>query len=445
MAQQVTAELTDEGHVRLNVDGRIERLEGRDAAEGRIFLLRAVSELAAGQGSSVELTVTDAASGVTKLAVDPAGNVEQLPVVPEQEPAQEPEPAAQLPVEQPQKPAAPAVTQEATEGLQEPQQPTRRSSRPTAADFAASRPEAAVGPAQEGWQGVLNGLSGGSLRIAPGDKELQRRNWRASIQRGLAGHKTVVYINLKGGAGKTTITYLVAAVLGRVRGGNILAWDNNENKGTLGDRSMRANHDHTAIDLLANIDRFATPSNAHELVNYVHAQGENKFHVLASQNTAADKEVVDGTAFTQLHGVLKQFYHLMAVDTGNASTAGTWQAAVEIADEIVIVAMNKEDSAKTLASTVDTLVQMGYGEKLSNGVLLITQPPVPSKNKAARVAANKERLERTKAHFSHYVREIVVVPNDEALDDGGDIIYENLMPETQEAYLHATAAIVDGL
>jgi MinD-like ATPase involved in chromosome partitioning or flagellar assembly len=320
-----------------------------------------------------------------------------------------------------------------------------RRRRPTAADFAASRPAVPQSPAREGWQGAFNTLSGGTLRFAPGEREMTRREWRASVQRGLAGHKCVVFVNLKGGASKTTSCYLTAATLGRVRGGNVLAWDNNENKGTLGDRAMQASHDHTAADLLANIDRFAQPSNAHELVNYVRAQGENKFHVLASQNQAGDKEVIDGSAFVQLHTVLRQFYHLALVDTGNASTAGTWQAAVEIADEIVLVAMNKEDSSKTLAATVDTLVDMGFADKLSRGILLVTQPALPSKNRKARAAANEERLARIRDHFGHYVRKIVVAPHDEALDDGADIIFENLAPETQEAYLEATAAIVDGL
>ncbi|MDQ4503401.1 ParA family protein [Sinomonas sp. ASV322] len=355
---------------------------------------------------------------------------------------------------EPARPAAPPSSFAPAEGEARPgsahaafdgAEPPLRRRRPTAADFAASRPSASQSPAQEGWQGAVNGLSGGALRLSPGAHEVERREWRASAQRGLAGHKTVVFVNLKGGASKTTSCYLAAATLGRVRGGNVLAWDNNENKGTLGDRAMAASHDHTAIDLLANVERFASPSNAHELVNYVRPQGENKFHVLASQNQAGDKEVIDGAAFVQLHSVLRQFYHLALVDTGNASTAGTWQAAVEIADEIVLVAMNKEDSSKTLAATVDTLVEMGFADKLARGVLLVTQPPVPSKNRKTRVAANEERLNRIREHFGHYVRQIVIAPYDEALDDGADIIFENLSPSTQEAYLEATAAIVDGL
>lgn len=314
--------------------------------------------------------------------------------------------------------------------------PRRR--RPTAADFAASRPTPAQGPAEEGWQGAVNKLG---FRVAPGKSELQRRDWRALIQRGLAGHRTVSVLNIKGGATKTTSSYLLAATLGRVRGGNVVCVDNNENRGTLGDRSMPANHDHTSIDLLANIDRFATPSNAHELQSYIRPQGENRFHVLASQNRASNKEVIDGSAFVQLHGVLQAFYHLMVVDTGNASTASTWQAAVELSDGLVLVAMAKEDSVKTLAATVDTLVDQGMEEKLARGVLLLTEPPLASKNRKAHL----ELLQRTREHFEGYVRQVCVLPFDLALDDGGPIVYENLSVKSKEAWLQAAASIMGGL
>lgn len=313
--------------------------------------------------------------------------------------------------------------------------PTRRR---TAADFSSSRPEPAKGPAEEGWQGALNKLG---LQLAAGKDELNRRDWRAAIQRGLAGHRTISVVNIKGGAAKTTDSYLLAATIGRVRGGNVVCVDNNENRGTLGDRSLPANHDHTAIDLLANIKRFDNPGNAHELQSYIRPQGENKFHVLASQNNAANREVIDGAAFVQLHHVLQSFYHLMVVDTGNASTASTWQAAVELSDELVLVAMAKEDSIKTLAATVDTLVEQGLEEKLTRGVLLLTEPPLASQNKKA----HQELLRRTREHFAGYVREVVILPFDRALDDGGQIIYENLSPASKEAWLRATASIMSGL
>lgn len=318
--------------------------------------------------------------------------------------------------------------------------PTRR--KPSAADFGATIAEPMPHPAEDGWRGVLNSLG---MRLAPGEVELKDRQWRAQVQRGLPGHKTMVFVNSKGGATKTTSTFMIGATLGRVRGGNVAAWDNNENQGTLGDLALPASHDLTAWDLLANIDRFDVPSNSPELMNYVRPQGENRFHVLASQNKASNQHVIDGTAFVQLHGMLRQFYHLILVDTGNAPTASTWQAAVEIADEIVIVALNKKDSTKKLAATVDILVAQGLEAKLSRGVLLLTEPASPARKGSPRDLESAKNRAEAVAHFSHYVREVVHIPYDEALAEGTQVAYENLQPATKRAYLAAAAAIVGGL
>lgn len=320
--------------------------------------------------------------------------------------------------------------------------PSSRREMRTARDFASTKRASVPAPAEDGWQGFLNRASGGRLRLQPGAHELDIRRWKAAIQRGLLGHKTIAIANRKGGSAKTTSTYLLAATLGRERGGNILAWDNNENAGTLGGRSIRASHEHTALDLLEHIDDFTSPTNAPHLINYVRPQGENKFHVLASQDEGLSRAVIDGEAFSQLHTALRQFYHLTVVDTGNASNATTWQAAMQEADEIVIVALNKEDSTTIAAATVDDLVKQGHIERLARGVAIITEMPVTTAEQRKNAA---ERLERFKAHMLGYVREVIAVPYDPALNDGADIDYDRLQPATREAYMRAAAAIIDGL
>lgn len=397
-----------------------------------------------GEGGSTWFTV--AADGAVAMseapaetdslaAVDAAQQSEPGPVVPAPAPVAT-APAPPLPTRAAVKPApTPTGTPAGGEAL-----PTRR--KPSAADFGATISEPTAHPAQQGWRGVLNSMG---MRLSPSATELEERQWRTTTQRGLAGHKTVVFVNLKGGATKTTATFMVGATLGRVRGGNLLDWDNNENQGTLGDLALPASHDLTARDLLDNIERFAVPSNSPELMNYMRPQGENRFHVLASQNKASNTEVIDGAAFVQLHGMLRQFYHLILVDTGNAATASTWQAAVEIADEIVLVALNKADSTKKLAATVDSLVAQGLEAKLARGVLLLTEPTAPPKKGSDREKESRINRNQAVEHFSHYVREIVHIPYDEALADGKQIAFENLQPRAQRAYLAATAAIVGGL
>jgi MinD-like ATPase involved in chromosome partitioning or flagellar assembly len=291
----------------------------------------------------------------------------------------------------------------------------------------------ALSPAHTGWRGALNSALG--LRLVPGAGEQRTRALNATVQKGLPGHRTAVVVNIKGGASKTTATYLLAATLGRVRGGMVLAWDNNENAGNLGDRAIPAAHSHTALDLLEHIEDFTTPEHADKLAGYIRPQGENKFHVLASQNEAGTKEVINATAFRTMHAALRQFYQLAIVDTGNASTAPTWQAAVDVADVLVVAISNKEDAARRAFTTIDALRAEGYGEKLANGVAIITQPRT----------ASTQRLAEIQNSLTGLVRSVVVVPYDRTLDDGGEIIWEALAPRTRQAYLQATAAVVEGM
>lgn len=307
--------------------------------------------------------------------------------------------------------------------------------RSTAHAFATRQTtrRARVAPAEAGWKGALNRAF--LLKLKPGRTEQEHRQLRSSIQRGLGGHRTATVLNIKGGVGKSTKTFLLGATLGRTRGGNILAWDNNENSGNLADRGAPARHSNTALDLFGEIDSLNGVENADKLVRYVRPQGDDRFDVLASQNEAGDKETIDADAFRQMHRTLSTFFSHIIVDTGNASNAKTWQAAVDIADVLVIAATNKEDGARRAFVTVDALRRQGHTEKLANSVALITQPQRPS----------KERLTHMIETLRPHVREVITIPWDPALDEGGTITWEVLAPETRVAYLKATAAIVEGM
>lgn len=279
-------------------------------------------------------------------------------------------------------------------------------------------------------------MTGGALRLQPGRLEQTHRARRASIQRGIAGHKTIVVVGEKGGVGKTTDTYMLGATLGRVRGGTVLAWDNNEYKGTLGIRAIPAAHDHTANDLLEYIGDFTDQSHSAELVNFVRPQGENKFDVLASQNLEGDSDVIDAAAFERLHTALSRFYRIIIVDTGNNSRAETWRAAVDKADVLVLATIVKEDSARTLASLADQLIALGHEDKLANAVTIMGHTSTTT---------HRDLEDRLRAHMGELTRAVVSVPFDPAFDRGDVIEHDALKLPSREAWLEAAAAVMDGL
>jgi len=309
---------------------------------------------------------------------------------------------------------------------------------PTLDDLLATRRSSPTGPAELGWRGTVRRLTGGVIAPAPGASEQQDRDAVASVQRSLDGPRTVVVINPKGGAHKTTATLLIAATFGRHRGGYTLAWDNNETRGTLGWRSRQTSHHNTAVDLLDDLERFADVGSARvgDLDNYVRSQASAQFDVLASDEDAASAASIDDFAFRALHRTLSRFYRLLVIDTGNNMRASNWQAAIEAADQVVVVSTMREDTAQSAAWALDALRATGHADVVRHAITVLSQP---APRRDAELAA------RLHDHFGRLTREVFEVPYDVALVAGGPIDHDAISDATRRAWLHVTAAVADGL
>ncbi|MET0843499.1 MAG: chromosome partitioning protein [Mycetocola sp.] len=309
---------------------------------------------------------------------------------------------------------------------------------PTLEDFLQSRPSAPEGPAKQGWQGFLRRITGGVISPRPGKAEQAHRDAIRRVQRSLKGPRTIVVLNPKGGAHKTTATLLLAATFGIHRGGSTLAWDNNETRGTLGWRAQPSRHSNTAVDLLRDVGLFSDVESARVgyLDNYVRGQGDAQFDVLASDEDAAASSTIDAKAFDSLHSTLSRFYRLLVIDTGNNMRASNWEAAVEAADQLVVVTTVNEETAASAAWLLDGLRQKGHQDKVSQAVTILSAPGD---------AAQPELSGRLHAHFSALTRVVLEVPYDPGFQSGGPLNVEVLTPQTREAWLQVTAAVADGL
>ena len=422
------------------INGVSQAVSGADDQAVRAEIIALVTATAIEFNRPVRLTTRDAL-GEQILAVYPDGHVEALTgLTGLTEPAAVSpaavSPAAVSPAASISQPSVPATAgQPSPDGAPTPAQV---SARPTLDDFLQSRPPAPVGPATTGWQGSVRRLSGGLISPKPSSFELGHRSAIERVQRSLRGPRTVVVINPKGGAHKTTATLLLAATFGTHRGGSTLAWDNNETRGTLGWRGQPARHQNTAVDLLHDLERFNDIRNAKvgDLDNYVRAQGSTQFDVLASDEDAAASSTIDATAFNELHQSLSRFYRVIVVDTGNNMRASNWEAALAAADQLVIVSTIREDTAASAAWLVDGLYEKGHEQKVREAVTVLASP-----SKVADAQLNR----RLHGHFASLTRAVLDVPHDPALVDGGTLNYDALAPETREAWLQVTATVADGL
>ena len=336
----------------------------------------------------------------------------------------------------PTTPAAPAPTGRLrSDGVR--RDPVQRVT-PTVEDLLNSRADRVKPRATEGWQGAVRRATGGVISPTPGKAERSRIDRERSVQRRLDAPRTIVVLNPKGGAHKTTSTLLLAATFGTQRGGATLAWDNNETRGTLGWRAQNAPHHRTAVDLLENLERFTEPSQASlaALDTYVRTQVDARFDVLASDEDAAASSTIDAAAFDRLHSVLSRYYRLMIIDTGNNMRASNWVAAVDAADQLVIVSTVREDTAASAAWLLDGLREKGFDRKIDEAVTILAAPSARPDRKLA------DRLER---HFEQVTSAVVHVPFDAALVDGGPIDFDALSPQTRDAWLTVAAEVAQRL
>lgn len=418
------------------INGVMQSVVGADEQAVRAEILTLVTVTATDMGRPVRLSTRDRL-GEQLLAVYPDGHVEALSDLAAAATADAP---VSAPITDPPNLVVdPGIyISQLPERPENPDRPGDPAARLTLKDFLQSQPAALVGQAEMGWQGTIRRLTGGLVSVGPGVAELTHRGAIDRVQQSLRGPRTVVVINPKGGAHKTTATLLLAATFGTYRGGYTLAWDNNETRGTLGWRAQPARHSNTAVDLLRDLDRFNDLRSARvgDLDNYVRSQSSTQFDVLASDEDAAASSTINGQAFNELHTTLSRFYRVIVVDTGNNMRASNWEAALDAADQLVIVSTIREDTAASAAWLVDGLYEKGHEEKVRNAVTVLASP-----SKVADPQLNR----RLHGHFASLTRTVLDVPHDPALVDGGTLSYDALAPATREAWLQVTAAVADGL
>lgn len=324
---------------------------------------------------------------------------------------------------------APAVAEVPAPAL-----PSRKSLRDADAQSFV-RADVVVEPAEQGWRGILNSLVP-SLSLAPGEGERQEREWVRLVARHYALTRTVAVVNQKGGPGKTMTTTCLAAVFGR-SGGSVLAWDNNETSGSLGDRTEQGDHHASALDVLTRAAHLLSDaSRAADINAFVHRQITDKYDVLRSDSDLLGTHEVTADEVDTLHAVASKFFNVLLMDSGNNHRAGNWNRMIDHADQLVVpVTINDDDVHKGLLTLKGLALRSDRTAELGSNAVVIVSQKAPGQQKAA---------ENTAAQFAEYVREVVIIPYDPALVSGV-IRFGALQPATRLAWLKAAAAVAKGL
>ncbi len=309
----------------------------------------------------------------------------------------------------------------------------------SATDFLDRRADAVEpGPASWGWRGRVRRWSGGTIKPRMGVAERAYEADRALIQKDFDGPVTIAFINPKGGAAKTTGVLAAGYTFGTVRGGGVVAWDNNETRGTLGIRGSRSSHTKTTKELLADLGKFSDVSQSRigDLGSYVRSQGDAHFDVLASDESANVTGQIHAEDFNSIHQLMMRFYKVILVDTGNNMRAENWLAAADAADLLVVTSTVREDTGYSGLWMLDALQDAGYQNLKYKTVTVLSDP---SSTVDGKLAADLVDV------YQQRTRGVYRVPYDPALVAGSVLPYNQLSHGTRMSWLRACAGMASAL
>jgi MinD-like ATPase involved in chromosome partitioning or flagellar assembly len=277
------------------------------------------------------------------------------------------------------------------------------------------------------------------IRVKPSRKELAERADIHAVSQHWPGPRTIAVVNGKGGANKTPTTAMLSAVFARNGGSGVLAWDNNETRGTLGWRTEQGPHTSTVQSLLPNVDALLSPgARAADLSQFVHHQTGDKYDVLRSNPTMlATEQRIASADFDRLHAVVTKYFRLVIVDSGNDESAERWLRMIDHTDQLVIATTALGEHAEAGALLLEALSHRDEhsAQLATNAVVIVSQSEKSGNLSTARAVAGG---------FEPLARAAIPVPFDAAMH-GGKLRYDDLAKPTRRAWLRAAAAVAEGL
>lgn len=287
-------------------------------------------------------------------------------------------------------------------------------------------------PAEWGWRARMRELSGGLIKLSPGQDELEHRAAVARIRSTLPGSRTVVVANEKGGAGKTPTALVLSALLAEYRREAVVAWDVNELRGTLGRRAEVTEPQLTVTDVLAAATELARPdAEVGLLSSYLRRQPEGNLVLASSEDGNAMRQIGHRECDIVRQLLLRRF-GVVVCDTGNNAAAPNFLYTVDSADVLVLPTAPSDVHLEVARAMLRMLASRETTSHLvSRAVLVVT-------------STTGERLEPEEERwFSDRIGKVVHVPADPVIAQGGKLVVSELSDASIRAWTLVAGAVIE--
>ena len=280
---------------------------------------------------------------------------------------------------------------------------------------------------QNGWRKVVHRVTG--LNPKESEQENTRQKLVARVSQPVRGDYSIAVLSMKGGVGKTTTTVGLGSTFAAIRGDRVIAVDANPDFGTLAQRGPDQSRS-TVRDLLLddNIFRYSD-------IRRHTSQSTSRLEILASERDPATSEAFSEADYRVVIRLLQRFYNLILTDCGTGLVHSAMSAVLDEADAIVLVASPAIDAARSAFATLDWLEHHGRGHLVPNATVVIS---------ASRPGKSSVDLDKLAAQFLTRIRAVHVIPFDDHLAQGSEVILDLMAGRTRQAFLELAASIADG-
>ena len=153
-------------------------------------------------------------------------------------------------------------------------------------------------------------------------------------------------------------TAMLAAVFARYGGGNVLAWDNNDTRGTLGWRTEQGRYDTTIkrpSPRSIGAARAGRCGLRHRPVRAPPDQSTGTTCCARTPSCSRAHQRIAPAEFDLLMQVAARYYRVVIFDSGNDESAERWLRMVDSSYQLVIPTLAAPESAESAALLLEAL------------------------------------------------------------------------------------------
>lgn len=254
---------------------------------------------------------------------------------------------------------------------------------------------------------------------------------------GLPSDLTVAVINTKGGAGKTTISILVAAAAAHLAGHHDIALADLNPSGNLARHTNRA-VDTDILNLAQAIQQNQVGDSQRDLDPWISWQPGGWVTIMAPTGTrdhhGQAHRPLSETDIDQLIDVLHRTCRLLVLDTGNNAQDNAWQAAIKYSHPILIPVQWDPDTLNRAQEMLIDLEASGHASLRERVIFVGTHSPwyrIDKKRKQAAIST----LENTGW-------KVVEIQADRHIAEQQVIDWEALAPRTRKSATELVEQII---